>query len=56
MVQNLTTLKDYLIGFTMFKMLLQFSTDENEEISSNKIIKAVKKCLNFTKITINYAN
>jgi hypothetical protein len=27
MIQNFYTLKDYFIGFTMFKLLLQFTSD-----------------------------
>jgi len=56
MVQNFNTLKDYFIGFTMFKMLLQFSSDENEEENNRKVVKAGKKTLNFSKIVLNYAN
>ena len=55
MVQNYTTLKDYLIGFTLFKQLLQFANDEIEE-EPIKTGKGSKKSINVNKIIINYAN
>lgn len=56
MSQNFNTLKDYFVGFTTFKLLLQFSNDDNLEVQAvKKAGKISKKCLNFGKITINYA-
>lgn len=56
MMQNYSTLKDYFVGFTMFKLLLQFTSDEVEaDPNAKKCTKSGKKSLNFGKITINYA-
>lgn len=56
MIQNYETLKDYFVGFTMFKLLLQFSSDQVEKDQVvKKSIKPGKKSLNFGKILFNYA-
>ncbi len=57
MIQNYDTLKDYFVGFTMFKLLLQFSSDQTEkdQVVNKKSAKTGKKSLNFGKIVFNYA-
>jgi len=55
MMQKFDTLKDYLVGFTMFKLLLQFSSDDDEAENGKRAVKSGKKSINFGKIVLNYA-
>lgn len=55
MMQRFDTLKDYLVGFTMFKLLLQFSSDDDEGENGKRAVKSGKKSINFGKIVLNYA-